>query len=78
MKPSMAVVLWTPRNTVDHLLRDISAPAGQPDRLDERTERSAQENDIELLEDDSNNNEPISNFNLNEPNLPDLEMDDDL
>ena len=80
MKPSMAVVLWQPRNTVDHLLRELSAPSGESNQpAVEETENNPPENDVELVEDDSNNNEPISNFNLNEPNHPvDLEMDDDL
>lgn len=57
----MAVVLWQPRNSVQNMIRDINS--GSPSRP---TTDHDHDGDVEIAEDDSNNNEPISNFNLNE------------
>lgn len=76
----MAVVLWQPRNTVHQLLRDMGASTSSSRPNTERIDENPND-DVEIAEDDSNNNEPISNYNLNEVvrlQQPDLEMDDDL
>ncbi|XP_046452355.1 uncharacterized protein LOC124200227 isoform X1 [Daphnia pulex] len=73
-KPSMAVVLWQPRNTVHQLVTSSTEEQSCRAALEENPS-----NGLELHEDESNNNEPIDNFNLNEmASQSDLEMDDDL
>lgn len=80
----MAVVLWQPRNQV-HLLANTTQQ--EESTAQSTTEREQPQNnnaDIEILEDDSNNNEPISDFNLdrgyqqNSLEPVDLDMDEDL
>ena len=80
----MAVVLWQPRNQV-HLLANTTQQ--EESTAQPTTEREQPQNnnaDIEILEDDSNNNEPINDFNLDGGNQRnslepvDLDMDEDL
>lgn len=76
----MAVVLWQPRSTVHELVdRDSSSSADQARSLASDALERNSPNDLELInEEESNNNEPINNFNLDDGPALDLEMDDDL
>lgn len=70
----MAVVLWQPRNTVHDLVRHVNLFPEQSNRLEENSA-----DDLDLTEEESNNNEPMSNLNLDgSARLQSDEMDDDL
>ncbi|XP_057375138.1 uncharacterized protein LOC130696079 [Daphnia carinata] len=79
-RPSMAVVLWQPRSDVHQLVERNASPCEEQSRsLASEALEGNPTNDLELInEEESNNNEPINNFNLNDQHQPDLEMDDDL
>lgn len=76
----MAVVLWQPRSAVHQLVdRDASPCEEQSRSLRSEALEGNSSNDLELInEEESNNNEPINNFNMNDEHQLDLEMDDDL
>lgn len=78
----MAVVLWQPRNQV-HLLTNPSQLIQPPEESTaERDEARNNDAEIEVVEDDTNNNEAITDLNLRQANQQnslepiDLDMDD--
>ena len=76
-KPTMAVVLWQPRNIVQDLVRQVRTLPEQSSR-EPMQENSTNDLELSESEEESNNNhEPMSNLNLRHFQS-DLEMDDDL
>lgn len=76
----MAVVLWQPRPDVHQLLQEVNKQEEESSSSESNIVERSSEADLDITEDDSNNNEPMNNFNLDDVNTrqSDLEMEDDL
>lgn len=81
----MAVVLWQPRSNVHQLADTVRESTNQENERSRVVEEAAAAapvaQDVEITDDDTNNNEPITDFNVasvQRPHQDDHSMEEDL